>query len=245
MTADPGTGLLATHTLEPGDTDFDFDEVRPKFRRHPISFEFTCREDERQKVVDTSGLPFKAICKLLTISAGGRHLVGTGWLTHSNKLYTAGHNVFDHDEGGWMQSVVVVPGMAGENEPIGRYTAAELLADRRWTDRRSKRFDMGAIKLSAHVPHDAFLVPTLGDGDEATVCGYASDRDMGRFQYRMRESIRKEDGQYRYMIDTYGGQGGAPLLLGSNKSIGIHNYGGCENSASDLFEEFVVGVDAW
>ena len=68
---------------------------------------------------------------------------------------------------------------------------------------------MGAIKLSAHVPHDAFLVPTLGDGDEATVCGYASDRDMGRFQYRMRESIRKEDGQYRYMIDTYGGQGGA------------------------------------
>lgn len=97
--------------------------------------------------------PYKAICKLYMKTTTGKNYVGSVWLTASDKLYTAGHCVFDHDEGGWMESVVVIPGMTGDSEPFGRYYAGSLAATRAWIDGRSKRYDMGAIKLSTAVNH--------------------------------------------------------------------------------------------
>ena len=104
---------------------------------------------------------------------------------------------------------------------------------------------MGAIKLSNDVTHSDVLIPTLADANEVTICGYPGDRDQGIFQYKMRDAIRKRDGRFFYQIDTFGGQSGSPVLQNNELAIGIHNYGGCDNKGSDLYQEFVQAVDGW
>ncbi|MEJ6404799.1 trypsin-like serine peptidase [Yoonia sp. 2307UL14-13] len=226
--------------------DYDFENITPKFfTDERVTPESHCGIDQRIKQVDTSRLPYKAICKLYMKAANGSNFIGTGFLTHQNKLMTAGHCVYDHSSGGWMQSIIVVPGKSGLLEPYGRYTAERAYASAKWINNRSVRHDMGAIKLRSSVSHSDVLSTTTTDANEATVCGYPSDRDTGIFQYRMRDMVREDDGRFFYQIDTFGGQSGAPLLANSATAIGIHNYGGCDNKASDLTQEFIDRVGAW
>ena len=89
------------------------------------------------------------------------------------------------------------------------------------------------------------LTPTLSDTNEGTVCGYPGDRERSLFQFKMRDAVSKRDGRFFYQIDTFGGQSGSPLLRDNHRAIGIHNYGGCDNRASDLYQEFVDGVASW
>jgi len=225
--------------------DYDFNNITPKYFTLGLNQEAVCGVDDRVKVTDTSVMPYKAICKLYMRSTSGKNYVGTGWLTHSNKLYTAGHCVYDHDEGGWMASIIVVPGKSGNSEPFGRYTAASMLATNGWINNKSQRYDMGAIKLSSNVSHGSYLVPSLADANSATVCGYPADRDTGIFQYKMLGSVTKRDDRFFYQIDTFGGQSGCPVLENNNRAMGIHNYGGCDNSGSDLYQQFLDDVNKW
>ena len=224
---------------------YDFDNITPKYHVLEQTQESVCSGDDRRKVTATTALPYMAICKLYMKAANGLNLIGTGWLSHRNKVYTAGHCVYDDQFGGWMQSVTVVPAQAGMRKPYGTYTAAHMAATKAWIQNRSKRFDMGAIKLTGQVSHSKVLVPTLADANEATVCGYPADRDTGLFQFSMRDSIRKQGGRFFYQIDTFGGQSGSPLLQSNSRAIGIHNYGGCDNSSSDLNKGFVDAIDNW
>ena len=225
--------------------DYDFSNIIPKYYISESNQENVCGADNRVKVTDTSVMPYKAICKLYMQTSTGKSFVGTGWLTHSNKLYTAGHCVYDHEEGGWMKSIIVVPGKSGNNEPYGRYYAASMYATSGWINNKSERYDMGAIKLSSSVSHGHFLSPSSNDSNIATVCGYPADRDTGIFQYKMLGAVTKISNRFYYQIDTYGGQSGCPILINNNSAMGIHNYGGCDNSGSDLYQAFIDKVNAW
>ena len=238
-------GSLVFHKCEGDSKDYEFDKITPKYFVIEQTQESLCGHDDRRKVTATTMLPYRAICKLYMRSKSGKNFIGTGWLSHKNKLYTAGHCVYDHKEGGWMHSIIVVPGLAGTFEPYGRYIADSMLATKDWINDRSRRYDMGAMKLSQDVNHSDVLTPKLTDANEVTVCGYPGDRDRGFFQYKMRDAIRKSKGQFLYQIDTYGGQSGAPLLQDNSQAIGIHNYGGCDNRASDLYKGFIDDVNAW
>lgn len=240
---------LIEEKLSPDVDDYDFDNIIPRYfvdnDDDDVLPESVCGPDDRVRQVDTSVLPYKAICKLYMKAANGANLIGTGFLTHRNKLYTAGHCVYDHKRGGWMRSIIVVPGKSGLREPFGRYKAKTVYATAEWITSRSVRYDMGAIQLTKSVSHSDTISVTTTDADEATVCGYPSDRDAGIFQYKMRSMVRKQDGRFRYQIDTHGGQSGGPLMSNSATAIGIHNYGGCDNKASDLTRAFIDRVDNW
>ena len=233
------------HTQLEDGKNYDFENIAPIYHVSPEDPEDVCDDDQRRRVISTDVMPFKAICKLYMKAANGRNLIGTGWLTHGNKLYTAGHCVYCHARGGWMQSIIVVPGKAGTTEPYGRYIADEVLTTSHWIDDKSMRYDMGAIKLRSAVSHDDFLKPTLSDADTVTLCGYPSDRERGEYQYRMRDDVRRMGGRFFYYIDSHGGQSGAPLLRNNCVAIGIHNYGGCENRGSDLYQGFIDCVEEW
>lgn len=224
---------------------YDYNNITPTFYVLDETQESVCSGDDRRKVTATTALPYMAICKLYMKAKNGLNLIGTGWLSHRNKLYTAGHCVYDSNYGGWMDSIEVVPAQAGRKKPYGSYAAIEMMATKDWINKRSKRFDMGAIKLARQVSHSRVLIPTLADANEANVCGYPGDRDRGLFQFSMRDAIRKHGGRFFYQIDTFGGQSGAPLLQRSSQAIGIHNYGGCDNSGSDLYGDFVDAIENW
>lgn len=232
--------------------EFNESEIISKFSRLPnakITPESVCGPDGRVKVTATIAMPYKAICKLYMKGSSGGNYIGTGWLTHRNKLYTAGHCVYERDlQGraiGWMTSIIVVPALSGLTEPYGRYQAVAITATRGWVEGGNHRYDMGAIKLSSSVSHSDLIKPSLGDPNRGEVCGYAGDRDTGIFQYRMEHSLVKVGGQFKYEIDTFGGQSGSPLLQNSVIAVGIHNYGGCPNAASDLYQSFIDTIDVW
>ena len=120
-----------------------------------------------------------------------------------------------------------------------------MIATTAWINSRSKRFDMGAIKLQSNVLHNDVIQPILANVDEAKVCGYPGDRERGMFQFQHRDQLREVGGRFFYQIDTFGGMSGAPVLKNNMTAIGIHNYGGCDNSASDLYAEFIDFVNSW
>ncbi len=207
--------------------------------------ESLCGVDERQKVVAALQPPYIAICKLYMLAQNNRTYVGSGWLVSNDRLYTAGHCVFDKNTGGWMKSIVVIPAKAGLNEPFGRYKAIEVAATEKWVKDKSVRYDMGAIKLDRPVPFNEFIIPKLADSDKGVVCGYPADRDNGLFQYKMEDYLQKESGRFNYFADTFGGQSGGVILKNRREGIAIHNYGGCPNNASDLYHGFIEEVANW
>ncbi|GAA4271547.1 trypsin-like serine protease [Aquimarina gracilis] len=207
--------------------------------------ESLCGIDQRQKVVSTNQLPYIAICKLYMKATNGRTYVGSGWLVSEDKLYTAGHCVFNHRSGGWKENIIVIPAKSGLSEPYGRYEAISLAATEGWVDNKSTRYDMGAIKLNTPVPFKDFIIPSIEDSNYGEICGYPGDRDNGLFQYRMTDNLIKTSGRFQYYADTFGGQSGGALLKNRAVAIGIHNYGGCPNKSSDLYESFIKEVADW
>lgn len=210
-----------------------------------LTAETVCGIDQRQKVVATLQLPYMAICKLYMKAINGLNYVGSGWLIAGDRLYTAGHCVYSQGSGGWKSSIIVIPGKSGLSEPYGRYKAIEVMATKGWIENGSARYDMGAIKLNKTVNHDSFITPSMDDPNSGEICGYPADRDNGIFQYRMTDNLVKEAGRFFYQADTFGGQSGSPLLRNRTTGVGIHNYGGCPNKSSDLYQEFIDAVANW
>lgn len=245
---------LIAHEVTGDTKEYDFESITPKYWTdiqvhnasgdHP-TIETVCGPDNRVRVANTRLMPYQAICKLYMRTRTNKNYIGSGYLTHGNKVVTAGHCVYDHDEGGWMESIIIVPGKNGPSEPYGRYTAGNIAAVRGWTEERSERYDMGVIKLSSNVSHSGRIQMELANSDRATVCGYPGDRDQGVLQYQMEDILSHAGGRFSYTIDTFGGQSGGPLLKNATSAIGIHNYGGCPNRASDLYQRFIEGVDAF
>jgi len=239
---------LVFHSLSNEKIEIDESEFIFKKRIDPLQNllrESICGIDQRQKVIATEQMPYMAICKLYLKAKNGSTYVGSGWLVGANRLFTAGHCVFDKESGGWFDSITVIPGKSGLSEPYGRYTAIEVLATRGWIENDSVRYDMGAIKLDKNVSHNNFITPENNDSNFGEVCGYPGDRDNGLFQYKMSDSLAKFNGRFFYEADTFGGQSGGVILKNRSVGIGIHNYGGCPNKASDLYTEFINGVANW
>ena len=246
---------LLFHDLKKEKGNYDFESIiskdrsgielqNPKNASHEDA-ETVCGPDNRIKVTNTRVMPYQAICKLYMRTTTSKNYIGSGFLTHANKVVTAGHCVYDHDEGGWMDSVIVVPAKNGTSEPYGRFNASRVAAVKAWTEDQSVRYDMGVIKLDSNVSHSGRIRLNLTDSDRGKVCGYPGDRDRGIFQYHMTDTLRSSNGRFYYNIDTYGGQSGCPLLKNSTTAIGIHNYGGCPNKSSDLYQKFLDQVDAF
>jgi hypothetical protein len=74
--------------------------------------------DDRVRVADNLMIanPWRQICALRIRSKTGKMYVGTGWFIAPRVLATAGHCVFLQNEGGWAQSIDVIPAKAGSSE---------------------------------------------------------------------------------------------------------------------------------
>jgi V8-like Glu-specific endopeptidase len=246
---------LIIHEVTGDPNSYDYESITAKYwpeldvdtpsEKDIATIESVCGLDERVKVTNTRVMPYQAICKLYMRTKTGKNYIGSGFITHSNKVVTAGHCVYDHREGGWMESIIVVPGKNGASEPYGRHFANKIAAVRDWIENKSERYDMGVILLNSNVDHSGRIQMELTDSDRGKISGYPADRDRGIFQYTMENTLQNIDGRFHYSIDTYGGQSGCPLLKNSSTGIGIHNYGSCPNKASDFYQKFIDEVDTF
>src|SRR5258705_4853672 len=201
--------------------------------------------DDRVKVAGSSmsANPWRQICALRIRSRSGQVYVGTGWFIGPKTLATAGHCVYLQNDGGWAQSIDVIPAKFGSEAPFGTIRSTRFSAVDGWTVQSLRDFDYGVIHLesdAAGLQTGNFEVRSFPDAllnsVDAKISGYPADRDQAQFQYFHERPIQNVNAtRLTYDIDTFGGQSGSPIWQDTEENgvvaIGIHTTGGVSSNA--------------
>jgi glutamyl endopeptidase len=216
--------------------------------------------DDRVRVASSqvSQPPWRMICALRIKSRSGRMYVGTAWFIAPKVLATAGHCVFLHDDGGWAESITVIPRKDGNSEPLGKLNATRFGSVDGWTVNRSRDFDYGVIFLDDATAGNRLgnfevLAFTAGELNNvnAKISGYPADRDRAEFQYFHERPLQQvTDTRLVYDVDTFGGQSGSPIWLDTQQFglavMGIHTNGGVtSNSGTRITNDVLDNLIAW
>lgn len=205
-------------------------------------------EDDRLAVEDTAEPPYSAVCKLLICWKDGTQGEGTGFIYGDNLLATAGHALYDRSpgRGGLPESVTIIPGARGEEQPFGSYTAipgknSVFFTPERWRSSQDWRYDYGAISLDAAFDPAAGAL-LLADEEE---CGDAAlaaaplamlGYDAGSFLPLLAEGTVQQVRSFDllYDIPILPGQSGAPVLDSEGAVVAIQNYGVSQGKQGQL-----------
>lgn len=211
--------------------------------------ESICLPDERTPVADPTLPPWNGNCRLIITMTDGSVVVGSGWLMGPRLVVTAGHCVHEGAGGDFYREVLIIPGADAMDAPFGSQVSTTLRAAPRWIIDGARAHDYGAIILDR--PFDAALTyrtPAVKRDDdlltgEVFVAGYPADKPGTQWEDSEPISRVRHD-QFQYMLDTYGGQSGSAVIHGG-VPVGIHNYGGCPNSATRITDAVRRQLDEW
>lgn len=174
--------------------------------------------DDRVAVTEVRRNPWRQICALSIRAKTGREFVGTGWLIGPRAVATAGHCVYLHREGGFAESIDVIPARNGAQRPFGSFPAKRMKSVDGWIKEKRPDCDYGVIQLDDDIGSklgwwevrtepDEFLL-----GTDANISGYPADRDSATRQYFHARKLQDvSPGLLYYRIDTFGGQSGSPV----------------------------------
>ena len=192
-------------------------------------------DDDRVRITPTTSYPWSAIVKL-HIACDGYYTFGTGALIDKNHVLTAGHCVYSHLNGGWADSIKVVPGEDNGDEPFGHAMAINLRCYVDWITHADEQHDFALITLDRDIGLQTGwmgLYTTLPSSsiykNELNTAGYPYDLDNGVNMYWNHANGRKaNEYNHWYYLDTNGGQSGSPIWIydGTNRDIlSVHGYG--------------------
>jgi glutamyl endopeptidase len=191
--------------------------------------------DDRSQVTATSTFPSSAIVHLVIDFPLGTFTC-TGWMIAADRVATAGHCIYDPNEGGgFADSITVIPGRNGGTAPFGSFVATNWYVPHKWKHTQTPKFDYGVIKLGSNVgdtvgwfgfaaEDDTFL-----DKRKIKVRGYPGEKPFGTM-WTMNGKIKElQPARVFYGLDTSGGQSGSPIF-GKKPGcdpcgFGIHAYG--------------------
>jgi glutamyl endopeptidase len=234
-----------------------------------IGLETVLGNDDRVKITDTKGSPWRMIAglKLKPRPPQTSSFIGTGWFIGPKTLLTAGHCVYSmSDYNGWIGSIEVSPGRNGQDFPFKTVTATKFFALQQWINSSNPDYDIGCIQLAEPLGDTVgyFKIASQTDSDLenalVNVSGYPGDLDNGRTQYfHQNRVLRTSARRVYYDVDTYGGQSGSPVWVQASVNseplaIAVHAYGtggtapslGIQaNSGPRLSAEIVVTVKEW
>jgi glutamyl endopeptidase len=215
-------------------------------------------EDKRVRVDNTVTFPWRAICSLRITAQNNTTWAGTGWLVGPRTVITAGHCVFLHDQGGWVKSIEVIPGMNGAQRPYSAATSSDFRSVQGWTQAKNRHHDYGAIilpptkrlgdatgYLGFAVRDDQYLANAL-----LNLSGYPVDKVSGSEQWFSALNPKAiSSSVIAYDTDLFGGQSGAPLWAKVGEArycVGIHTNGHTTgNSATRITTPVFNNIQSW
>jgi V8-like Glu-specific endopeptidase len=223
-------------------------------------------EDDRVRIRKTKDAPWSGICQLNITARNGRTFVGTGWLIDDRTVVTAGHCVFMHKAGGWVESIDVTAGRDGDEKPFGTIRSTRFFAVKGWTKDKSRDHDYAAIVLpnafasAGGVRPSPFQFAALTDDQlkkaVANVSGYPADspstgKNSTTAWFHARRITSVTPTTILYSADTGGGDSGAGVWVSDAKSgrrvvCGIHTNGfSLGNSATRINDVIVQNLNRW
>lgn len=199
-------------------------------------------DDDRTVVKSTSGSNY-SICKIFITFSDNSKAVGTGFLTSSNKVVTAGHCLYYKDTSGnpkTAKSLKLWFGCSGTNsnpkytvETSVTCTTDNIYVPSQWKTGYPKNYDYGVIKLDEDFsgPTQYFSLASYSncsEGDTVTITGYEDHYKNTKFtNYDLVQGTGKitgTNGSLLYTkIDAMAGQSGSPVVYKGNV-IGVYTY---------------------
>lgn len=150
-------------------------------------------EDQRERVVDTTAFPWRAVCKLFVTFPNGETLAGTGTLVGRKHVLTAGHTIYSQARGGWPTQVEVVPGLDGTYMPFGKVYATKFHSFLYWVNSSDPNYDLALVTVNVEIGD---TTGWLGMGKSnklvglnLTLSGYPMDIEGGAGQYFDADSV--------------------------------------------------------
>ena len=247
--------------LDAAYADLGAAEVGALLRRDPdlarTVQEVVIGADDRVRITNTTGFPWRAICSLRITAKDNSQWIGTGWMVSPRTVITAGHCVFIHNRGGWVKSVEVIPGRNASSKPFGAGVGTSFRSVKGWTQSKKADNDYGAIVLPKAAPLGNkvgwFGYANLGFfslmGLKVNLSGYPGDKPAGTQWWHARKITLVLPRRFSYNIDTAGGQSGAPvwrLKDGKRHVVGIHTNGSSlGNSATRITSAVFDNIKKW
>ena len=237
---------------------FGSDEERALLRSGELRTRVVIGTDERVEVTSTEAYPWRCICSLRMRTRDGSNYIGTGWLVSPRLVITAGHCVYFHDHGGWADTIEVIPGRRGSNQPYGSAVSRQFRTVSAWVNNGSRDYDYGAIIL----PEDARYGDQLGwlgyasktddelENGMVNISGYPGDKPSGTQWFNAQRLQSVDEKVITYPVDTAGGQSGAPVWQlfdnGHRYGVGVHTNGHVSgNSATRVTSEVFQNFTNW
>lgn len=165
------------------------------------------------RVGDTTQNPFKFVGKLF-MTFNGQRYQGSAWVYANRAIASAGHCIYDKDNGGAASNVIFIPRYDDGAAPIGQWRVTDAVIYNGWKDNRYFEYDMSGL---------------IVDRPIAAACGGQLD-----FEITPQDSPYRSSGYPAESIAGYGFDGkhmwtstGSNLAGGNFRKMENNMTGGC------------------
>jgi len=213
--------------------------------------------DDRLPAPDVMQAPWRMVCHLLIQDTRGAMHTGTGWIAGPSTVYTAGHNLLNHQAGYAAARVWVVPGRDGQRAPHGQWETSAFDVHPQWRADQRAVVDVGVVWLAQPIGHNfgwfGFSVQpdSVLRGLPVRSAGYPDDkRPFGTQWFGDSPIHAASPQQLAYGLDTMPGQSGSPVFAqdaaGRAVAVGVHVYGAVsENLAVRISQPIFDTLSRW
>jgi len=207
--------------------------------------------DDRTQVGDTTAYPFRTVGLLLMTNQDGSGGTCSGTLIGPHTVLTAAHCLYDHTKknpdnttGGWMDEVIYIPAINGEQVvPYGAFEVESTTILQGFIDNYKTDYvdvipwDLGVVTLKEPLGDylgwlAAMDIQGLGDFS-ANIVGYPGDKPAGTMWRATCDVLAENIGPdyLLYDCDTFQGSSGASVYAYDNGSkerviLGVNVAGG-------------------
>lgn len=214
--------------------------------------------DDEVEVKDPSVFPYSTACRLsFRFNGGGGTFSCSGTLIGPHHVLTAGHCVYQSEEGGWIEEMTVSPGYDNGAQPFGAAEVVRVHALEEWMWDEAFLYDMALLGLdrdvgefAGHLGYESYEDPEQYVGPLFD-CNHYPSSPIGdaHTQYHSHdEVIHADEVVLGHYLDTAPGSSGGGLyrddgdegfLVGVNSS----HWSGANNLAPRFNPERIVWLE--
>jgi V8-like Glu-specific endopeptidase len=177
-------------------------------------------EDNRTLVADPTIFPYSSVVSI-HVDVGGSTYIGSGAIIDSFHVLTVAHIAYIHEEGGWVDTMELVPAREFTTRPYGTAYADRIRLPGEWIASADYRYDWAVITLDRSIGDLTgwMGIATFDEDDPiyysmVETAGYPGDLNSGWYMYNTSDYGKGADYYiHEFALDTYGGQSGSAIWM--------------------------------